>query len=74
MPTSPITLSALGVDGQGNKIAGADTSVEDFTRAGYADTWTDVATHQQRSNALVGTDGLGSGMSDEQRGEGGTRR
>jgi peptide/nickel transport system ATP-binding protein/oligopeptide transport system ATP-binding protein len=74
MPTSPITLSALGVDGQGNKISGADTSTEDFTRAGYADSWTDVATHQERSNALVGAGGLGTGMSDEQRGEGGTRR
>ena len=74
MPTSPITLSALGVDGQGNTIAGADASTEDFSRAGYADTWTDVATHKKRSDALVGAGGLGTGMSDEQRGEGGTRR
>jgi oligopeptide/dipeptide ABC transporter ATP-binding protein len=74
MATSPITLSALGVDGQGNKISGAEASTEDFSRAGYADTWTDVATHQQRSNELVGAGGIGTGMTDEQRGEGGTRR
>ncbi len=74
MPTSPITLSALGVDGQGNSIPGAETSREDFSRPGYADTWTDVAAHQKASNALVGDRGIGSGMSAEQRGEGGTRR
>ena len=74
MPTSPITLSALGVDGQGQKVSGADASTEDYSRSGYADTWTDVATHKKRSDALVGSAGLGAGMTDEQRGEGGTRR
>jgi hypothetical protein len=74
MPTSPITLSALGVDGQGNAISGATSSTEDFTRPGYADTWTDVATHKRASDAMVGSGGLGTGMTDEQRGEGGTRR
>jgi peptide/nickel transport system ATP-binding protein/oligopeptide transport system ATP-binding protein len=74
MPTSPITLSALGVDGQGNKVSGAEASTEDFSRSGYADTWTDLATHKKRSAALVGSAGIGAGMTDEQRGEGGTRR
>jgi peptide/nickel transport system ATP-binding protein/oligopeptide transport system ATP-binding protein len=74
MPTSPITLSALGVDGQGNKVSGADVSTEDYSRSGYADTWTDLATHKKRSDTLVGSAGLGAGMTDEQRGEGGTRR
>ena len=74
MPTSPITLSALGVDGQGNAISGATSSTEDFTRPGYADTWTDVATHKLASDEMVGSGGLGAGMTDEQRGEGGTRR
>ena len=59
---------------RGNKISGADASTEDFSRSGYAETWTDVATHKKRSDSLVGAAGLGVGMTDEQRGEGGTRR
>jgi peptide/nickel transport system ATP-binding protein/oligopeptide transport system ATP-binding protein len=74
MPTSPITLNALGVDGQGNKIPGAEVSTEDLTRPGYASTWEDVATHQKKSERLVGAGGIGSGMTAEQRGEGGSRR
>jgi peptide/nickel transport system ATP-binding protein/oligopeptide transport system ATP-binding protein len=74
MPATPITLSALGVDGQGNSVNGAAASTEDFSRPGYADTWTDVATHKKESDALVGSGGIGTGMSDEQRGEGGSRR
>jgi len=74
MPTSPITLNALGVDGKGEPIAGASTSVEDFQKPGYADTWTDVASHQAASASMVGEGGIGAGMTDEQRGEGGQRR
>ncbi len=74
MPTSPITLAALGVDGQGNPVPGAEPSHEDFARSGYADTWTTVEEHQKASAALVGAGGIGAGMSDEQRGEGGQRR
>ena len=74
MPTTPITLSALGIDGQGNPVPGAEVSVEDYTRSGYADTWTDVETHRKASEKLIGAGGIGAGMSDEQRGEGGTRR
>ncbi|MGZ4426570.1 MAG: ABC transporter ATP-binding protein [Nocardioidaceae bacterium] len=74
MPTSPITLNALGVDGQGNSIAGASASTEDLNKPGFADTWTDVATHAQASASMVGEGGIGTGLTDEQRGEGGTRR
>jgi peptide/nickel transport system ATP-binding protein/oligopeptide transport system ATP-binding protein len=74
MPTSPITLSALGVDGQGNPVSGAERSHEDFKRPGFADTWVDVAEHKRASDALVGSGGMGAGMTDEQRGEGGKRR
>ncbi|MGZ4437107.1 MAG: ABC transporter ATP-binding protein [Nocardioides sp.] len=74
MPTSPITLSALGVDGKGEPVPGATSSAEDLDKPGYADTWTDVATHARESAALVGEGGIGLGMSDEQRGEGGQRR
>jgi peptide/nickel transport system ATP-binding protein/oligopeptide transport system ATP-binding protein len=74
MPTSPITLSALGVDGQGNTIAGAATSHEDYKRPGYADTWVEAAEHKRASDALIGSGGIGTGMTDEQRGEGGQRR
>ena len=41
-------LSALGVDGQGNPIAGRGRLDRGLRPPGYADTWTDVATHQQR--------------------------
>ncbi|MGZ6752365.1 MAG: ABC transporter ATP-binding protein [Nocardioides sp.] len=74
MPTSPVTLSALGVDGKGEPIPGAKASTEDLDKPGYADTWTDVATHGRESASMVGEGGIGEGMSDEQRGEGGQRR
>jgi peptide/nickel transport system ATP-binding protein/oligopeptide transport system ATP-binding protein len=57
MPQTPITLSALGIDRDGNSVAGTEASTEDFTRPGYADTWTDVATHKKRSDQLVGQAG-----------------
>jgi peptide/nickel transport system ATP-binding protein/oligopeptide transport system ATP-binding protein len=74
MPASPVTLNALGVDGQGRPVPGAEVSSEDLTRPGYADTWTDLETHKQASAGMVGQGGIGAGMTDEQRGEGGTRR
>jgi peptide/nickel transport system ATP-binding protein/oligopeptide transport system ATP-binding protein len=54
MPTSPVTLSALGVDQNGAPVAGATPSTEDLNRPGYADTWTDLETHKRSSARLVG--------------------
>jgi peptide/nickel transport system ATP-binding protein/oligopeptide transport system ATP-binding protein len=54
MPTSPITLDVLGVDGNGAPVAGATPSAEDLNHPGFADTWTDVETHKQSSEHLVG--------------------
>jgi peptide/nickel transport system ATP-binding protein/oligopeptide transport system ATP-binding protein len=73
-PAIPITLSALGVDGRGTPIPGATPSTEDLNRPGFAETWTDVETHQRESAAMVGEGGTGAQMTDEQRGEGGTHR
>ncbi len=47
--SAPITLSALGVDHDGTPVAGATPSTEDLNKPGYADTWTDLATHQAAS-------------------------
>jgi peptide/nickel transport system ATP-binding protein/oligopeptide transport system ATP-binding protein len=73
-PAIPITLSALGVDGRGPPTPGATPSTEDLNRPGFAETWTDVETHQRESAAMVGEGGTGAQMTDEQRGEGGTHR
>jgi hypothetical protein len=54
MPTSPITLSALGVDAHGDPVAGAVPSAEDLNRPGFAETWTDVETHKASSARLTG--------------------
>jgi peptide/nickel transport system ATP-binding protein/oligopeptide transport system ATP-binding protein len=54
MPTSPVTLHALGVDRNGHAVAGASKSAEDLNRPGFADTYTDVETHKRSSAALVG--------------------
>ncbi len=54
MPTSPITLSALGVDKAGTPVAGATPSTEDLNRPGFAETWTDLETHKQSSAKLMG--------------------
>ena len=48
-PSSPITLSALGVDRDGNAVPGAAVSTEDLQRPGYADTWTDLSSHAAAS-------------------------
>ena len=50
--TTPITLSALGVDKDGSPQAGATPSAEDLNKAGYADTWTDLATHKAASDKM----------------------
>ena len=51
---TPVTLSALGIDGDGNRVPGTDVSTEDYVKAGYSDTWTDLETHKKRSAAMVG--------------------
>jgi peptide/nickel transport system ATP-binding protein/oligopeptide transport system ATP-binding protein len=51
-PSSPITLSALGVDRDGNAVPGADVSAEDLQNPGYADTWTDLSTHTAASSRI----------------------
>ena len=51
-PSSPITLSALGVDRDGNDVAGAQASTEDLTKSGYADTWTDLSSHTAASSRI----------------------
>ncbi len=74
MPSTPVTLSALGVDGQGAPVPGAAPSSEDLNRPGYADSWTPLETHRKESASMVGEGGVGPGLTDEQRGEGGTIR
>ena len=39
---------------------GAQSSVEDYSQPGYADTWTDVETHKKKSAALLGQGGSAS--------------
>ena len=51
-PSSPITLSALGVDRDGNDVAGAAKSAEDLDNPGYADTWTDLSSHTAASDRI----------------------
>jgi oligopeptide/dipeptide ABC transporter ATP-binding protein len=52
-PSTPITLSALGVDQHGNPISGASASAEDLNQPGFSDTWTDVETHARESAKLL---------------------
>jgi oligopeptide/dipeptide ABC transporter ATP-binding protein len=51
-PTSPITLSALGVDRDGNPVPGAGHSAEDLQAPGYADEWTDLSAHSAASSRI----------------------
>ena len=51
-PTSPITLSALGVDRDGNQVPGAGHSAEDLQAPGYADEWTDLSAHSAASSRI----------------------
>jgi oligopeptide/dipeptide ABC transporter ATP-binding protein len=48
-PSTPITLSALGVDASGTPVPGASTSDEDRSAPGFADTWTELETHRRDS-------------------------
>jgi len=54
-PTSPISLSALGVDQHGTPVSGAAPSVEDLNKPGYATTFTDLEAHAAASARLVDT-------------------
>ncbi len=51
-PTTPITLSALGVDRDGTPVPGATPSTEDLEKPGFADTWTDLKTHARESSQI----------------------
>ena len=51
-PSSPVTLSALGVDRDGNPVPGAAVSAEDLQNPGYADTWTDLSAHSAASSRI----------------------
>ncbi|HET6625734.1 MAG TPA: dipeptide ABC transporter ATP-binding protein [Nocardioidaceae bacterium] len=65
MPTSPITLSALGVDQHGTPISGAVPSTEDLSKPGYAASYTDLETHKASSAKLIG-----DRISDDPKGDG----
>jgi oligopeptide/dipeptide ABC transporter ATP-binding protein len=54
MPTTPVTLSALGVDPSGRPISGATPSAEDLNKPGFSAEWTDLETHKRSSAALMG--------------------
>ena len=53
MPTSPITLDALGVDQQGTPVAGAAPSTEDLIKPGFSDDYTNLETHKSSSDSLA---------------------
>ncbi|HET6697755.1 MAG TPA: dipeptide ABC transporter ATP-binding protein [Nocardioidaceae bacterium] len=65
MPTSPITLSALGVDRDGTPVPGATPQVEDFNKPGYSAEYTPLETYKDSSAKLVG-----DRVSDDPKGEG----
>ncbi|QNN52526.1 ABC transporter ATP-binding protein [Nocardioides mesophilus] len=50
--STPITLSALGVDREGTPVAGATPSTEDLDKAGFSDSWTDLTTHAVASDEI----------------------
>ncbi len=54
MPTSPITLDALGVDQHGTPVSGAAPSTEDLIKPGFSDAYTNLETHKSSSERLVG--------------------
>ncbi|MGA9746660.1 MAG: dipeptide ABC transporter ATP-binding protein [Nocardioides sp.] len=70
-PSSPITLSALGVDRDGNEVAGATKSAEDLDNPGYAESWTDLASHTAASDK-VNTDNPTGTVNRASTGTGGT--
>ena len=65
MPTTPVTLSALGVDAHGTPVAGATKSAEDLNRPGFADTWTDLATHRSASARMSGGQATGTAQTSD---------
>jgi peptide/nickel transport system ATP-binding protein/oligopeptide transport system ATP-binding protein len=74
MPTSPITLHALGVNQDGQPVAGATPSAEDLNKPGFSDTWTEVASHSQASSSMA-TDAPADNRADKHEGgEGGSIR
>lgn len=50
----PSTLAALGVNRAGDKVADATVDVESLDKAGYDDTWTDLAEHRRASAQVAG--------------------
>ena len=54
MPTTPITLNALGVDASGTPIEGKAVSAEDLSAPGFATDYTDLETHKKASQTLAG--------------------
>jgi peptide/nickel transport system ATP-binding protein/oligopeptide transport system ATP-binding protein len=66
MPTSPLSLHALGVDQNGNPISGSVASTEDLNRPGYAATWTDIETHKAESAKMATGTASQTGMSDSE--------
>ena len=54
MPTTPITLHALGVDSSGTPIEGEAVSAEDLSAPGFATEYTDLETHKKASQKLAG--------------------
>ncbi len=56
-PSTPVTLSALGVDRQGTPVPGASTTTEDLGKPGFSETWTPLEEHRRASAALLGHGG-----------------
>ena len=54
MPTSPITLNALGVDQHGTPVSGEVASAEDLSKPGFSDEYTNLESHTRSSERLVG--------------------
>ncbi|MGN6130108.1 MAG: ABC transporter ATP-binding protein, partial [Nocardioidaceae bacterium] len=64
-PSSPITLSALGVDRQGTPVPGASVTTEDLGKAGFSESWTPLEEHRKASAALTGNGAHVSSGSDQ---------
>jgi peptide/nickel transport system ATP-binding protein/oligopeptide transport system ATP-binding protein len=56
MPSTPISLAALGVNQHGEPVSGEHRSAEDLNAPGFADNWTDLASHKKSSERLVSGD------------------
>ncbi len=51
-PTSPVTLAALGINGKGEAVPGQSRDAA-LDNPGYAESFTDLATHRRDSEALL---------------------